>query len=221
MKFLNNILLTFLILITGFTLRAQTEFKALLSGSHEVLPIATTTSGEITAVLDGNELRVSGTFSGLIGAFDPSVAGGAHIHAGFAGQNGGVIFALNASINADNRSGVFLTGDNTIDMSAGQLDTLRNRMFYVNIHSVDNPAGEIRGQCLPVSTAYLTTSLAALNEVQPKMSMADGALKLELNGNVLTTTGAFSGLEGDFDASIAARTCTLEVPVPMAILIFH
>lgn len=182
---------------------ANYYMNAPLSGASETANVNTNGRGTVILEVTGNQAIATGGFSGLQSDFNTNVAGGAHIHAGFAGQSGGVIFPLNASVNADNRSGVILISDNTIDMSAGQLDTLRNRMFYVNIHSVDNPPGEIRGQCLPVATAYLTTSLAGLNEVQPKMSMADGALKLELNGDVLTATGAFSGLQGDFAANIA------------------
>ena len=176
MKFLNNILLNFLILITGFTLRAQTEFKALLSGSHEVLPIATTASGEITAVLDGNELRVSGTFSGLTGAFDPSVAGGSHIHTGYAGQNGGITFTLTPSPDLDLKGGTFDATLNTFTLTQDQMDALMERRMYVNIHTTMYAGGEIRGQLLPASDAYFNANLLGSNEVPSVITSASGAL---------------------------------------------
>jgi hypothetical protein len=90
-------ILSFLILslCTLPGLKAQMTFEATLSGQQEVPAIATPASGSVTATLMGNTLTVEGIFSGLTGLFDPTIAGGAHIHMGYAGENGDVAVLLN------------------------------------------------------------------------------------------------------------------------------
>ena len=55
----------FLLIFGGLSiLQAQDTFRATLSGRHEALPVLSNGSGSIEAVLDGNELTVTGSFSG-------------------------------------------------------------------------------------------------------------------------------------------------------------
>ncbi len=73
----------------------------------------------------------------------------AHLHLGAAGSNGGVLFDLGAPVG----SGFERTLQDE-DMSAvGTVDTwneflteLKAGNVYVNVHTTDNPSGEIRGQ---------------------------------------------------------------------------
>ena len=58
---------------------------------------------------------------------------------------------------------------------------------------------------LPLATTIFYTSLDGWNEVQPVATTGVGGLKLELTNNLLTVSGAFSDLLGDFDASIGAH----------------
>lgn len=187
---------------TQLLAEANYYMNAPLSGASESIPVNTDASGAVILEVRGENAIAVGGFSGLSSDLATDIAGGAHIHYGFAGQNGAIALLLNATLNDDNRSGVFAAIDNNLALNAGKVDTLRHRMFYVNVHSTNNQGGELRGQALPVSTAYLTSTLAGLNEVQPVSTSARGALKMELNGSVLTTTGSFQGLQGDFDASI-------------------
>ncbi|MEX2543060.1 MAG: CHRD domain-containing protein [Trueperaceae bacterium] len=98
-----------------------------------------TPSGSATAVLDSanNTLTLSGTFSGLTGP-----ATGAHIHgpAGV-GETAGVLFPLQV----DTAASGSISGTWT-DMTAEQVRQLRDGLYYVNIHTEMNAAGEIRGQ---------------------------------------------------------------------------
>ncbi|MEP5047655.1 MAG: CHRD domain-containing protein, partial [Balneola sp.] len=66
---------------------AQTVFETTLSGSNEVPTVTTSANGSITATLNGNELTVEGSFEGLSSAYAAS-----HLHAGMAGEAGGVLF---------------------------------------------------------------------------------------------------------------------------------
>ncbi len=184
-------------------LSAQAVFTAHLAGRHEALPVVSPGSGEVTAVLDGNQLQVSGTFSGLEGLYDATVAGGAHIHFGYAGENGPIEIGLTPNLSVDLRSGAFESLANTFTLTAEQVQALLERRLYINIHTTAYPGGELRGQLLPQADDYYFINLLGSNEVPSLYSRGHGALALELNGDTLTLSGAFSGLEGDFDASVA------------------
>lgn len=182
---------------------ANYYFTAPLSGASEVpQPVNTAGRGMVVLEITGETAIAHGAFYDLSSPVDTSILGGAHIHAGQAGQGGPVVKILQPTIDEDGRGGFFSAADNVISMSPGQLDTLRDRGYYVNIHSLNVGTGEIRGQALPVATAYFTTTLAGIHEVQPISTEASGALKLELNGNDLTVSGSFAGLESDFATDI-------------------
>jgi hypothetical protein len=121
-----------------------------LSGANEVPPVTVpaTTSGTATATLEGDKLTVIGTFSGLQSAPQnvQDTGSSAHVHQGAQGTNGPVVFSLAVTIGADGRNGSF-TG--TKNLSKEEQEAFKNQLFYVNIHTVNNPNGEIRGQFLP------------------------------------------------------------------------
>lgn len=181
---------------------ATAYFFAPLSGTSEAPPVRTAATGALIFEWNPGTVRASGSFNNLESDFNPNILGGAHLHLGMAGQNGGVIAPLTATTGADNRTGVFTLEDNTLSVSAAFPDTIASRMVYVNIHSTDIPSGELRGQVLHYANAYFTATLSGDNEVQPVSSGGQGAFKFELNGNTLTASGSFSDLDGEFDPSI-------------------
>lgn len=172
-----------------------------LSGRNEVLPVATAASGMVTATLTDDELTVEGQFSGLTGNFDATVAGGAHIHLGYTGQNGGISLSLTTLPDLDLKGGVFSSASNTFLLTDEQKTALMNRQFYINIHTTAYRSGEIRGQLLPAADQHYRVNLLGSNEVPAVMSTGRGGLSLEVSGDQLVVTGAFSQLEGDFNAS--------------------
>jgi hypothetical protein len=182
---------------------AQIYMSALLSASSEVPPVNSESSGLLMLEITRDSVYTSGAFSGLASEFDPNVAGGAHLHNALAGSNGDVVISLQAETAGDNLSGTFPVSDNTFGVAEMELELLRTRAMYANIHTVDNQAGELRGQVLPAATAYLTATLDPFNEVPPISTAAQGALKFELNGSELTLSGSFSDLQSEFDASVA------------------
>lgn len=177
-------------------------FFAPLSGASESNPVNTNGNGAYVVEWNDGQLIGSGSFNDLTSDFDVNIAGGAHLHAAYAGSNGGILQFLNTSMGMDGRSGVFEAKNNILGVSSAFVDTLLNRTTYVNIHSTDFPSGEIRGQVLPFANNYFTATLSGINEVQPVRSGGSGAFKLELNGNNLVVTGSFNDLEGDFDPNI-------------------
>lgn len=193
----------------GGELRAQMMAEAdyymyvPLSGHSEMPAANTSGTGALMMEVNGSNVQITGGFDNLISPFDEMVAGGAHLHAGPAGSNGGILFNLNTDVDADGQGGQYAIENNFFSLSPEQMSMLRNRMMYANIHTEVFPGGELRGQVLPLATSYFTTKLRSINEVQPITSSASGGLELELAGNRLTVTGSFSDLQAPMDTTIA------------------
>ena len=170
---------------------AITDYRARLSGANEVPPVFTTATGHITASLDGAELTLSGSFEGLESPVEPIAETGVHIHAGFAGQNGGVEVVLTPELSDGDTAGDI---DETITLTGEQLNMLENRRLYINIHTEGNPAGELRGQLVPDGPAGFQTYASGGYKVPANVSLAQGGLFLEWDGSDLVVSGAFEGL---------------------------
>lgn len=185
--------------------QADEVFVAELSGSHAALPVLSTGRGQIRAELTGSELVVTGSFDDLVGAFAVEVEGGAHLHRGFAGENGGIEIGLNATLDDDGQGGQFEAAGNTFQLSQEQLELLRERRLYVNIHTDYVPSGEIRGQLVPEADEIYYLNLFGSNEVPAVMSDGQGAMVLEVHDDSLVVTGSFMGLNGDFNPDIGSH----------------
>ena len=109
------------------------HYTATLSGTNEVPPNASNGSGEATIAVDTETLVASWTleFVDLT-----TVQTGAHFHNAPAGANGGVVFALPLGSPV---GGVW-------NMLQADYDLLSAGNIYVNVHTVEVPGGEIRGQ---------------------------------------------------------------------------
>ena len=171
-------------------------FRAELTGSQEVGPVVTTAFGDAMFLLNPAQDRLEMTIEligldldGLRTPLDPSDdVTGLHIHNAPAGANGGVVFGI-IGINSD------LNGDTIVDaangrvysawdlnegnggMLAGQLANLRNGDLYVNVHTVGNPGGEIRGQIQAAGGAVRLvpssdSGMSVIDNVTNKMSPA-------------------------------------------------
>jgi hypothetical protein len=114
-----------------------------LQGTNEVPPTSSSATGTATATLDGDDLTVTGSFSGLSSALHEVSGSAAHVHQAAAGQNGDIVFNLDVTPGADSRSGTF-SGKKTLNDT--QKTAFKDGLFYVNIHSENFPMGEIRGQ---------------------------------------------------------------------------
>ncbi len=181
----------------------STMFVANLSGHNQAFPVASAGSGQITATLTGDQLIVTGSYGGMTGLIDLAIAGGAHIHVGFAGQNGGIQIELVPTPSTDLSGGTFTAALNTFTLTQAQIDLLNNRQLYINIHTTVYPSGEIRGQLLPEADAYFSTNMYGSNQVPALFSNSSGALALELHGDTLVVSGAFDNLDGKFNPNIA------------------
>ncbi|MEP7266903.1 MAG: CHRD domain-containing protein [Saprospiraceae bacterium] len=181
---------------------ATAYFQSIMSGSSEPAAINTTAVGGIMGELSGKNLTVSGSFSKLTGQFNPAIAGGAHIHGGLPGTNGGIKYNLTTTLSADSLSGTWLPATNVFALSDGAIDSLRKRMLYSNVHTTKYAGGELRGNFHNLANAIFTANLSPLNELVVNGS-GNGVVKAELLDTKLTVTGSFAGLTGDFNRAIA------------------
>lgn len=141
----------------------QQHFAASLRPEHEVPAVSSPAEGEFRATLDaaGGALDYELTFSGLQANIVQS-----HIHIAQPNVNGGIMVWLCGTAAAPGPAGTqtcpqsgtitgTITAANVIavtpqGIAPGEFDeflaALRNGLAYANIHSVQSPGGEIRGQ---------------------------------------------------------------------------
>lgn len=124
------------VMFAGAASAATVKYHATLTAASEVPPTKSTGSGDATASLDTatHELTYDVTFSGLEGD-----ATAAHIHGpAEMGKNAGVVLPLGSAPKSPMHGTAKLTPEQEQQMAAG--------MYYVNVHTKDNPGGAIRGQ---------------------------------------------------------------------------
>lgn len=120
----------------------------------------------------------------------------AHIHEGYVGENGAVLFAFAAGDDDDT-----LTLEPT-DITSAQLDTLLDGGWYINVHTADFPNGEVRAQILTTDFSLLTFRLDSSQEVPAVRSSASGSAYATYNSETmdLKLTAVTNGVE---DATMA------------------
>lgn len=150
------------------------DLNARLSGAQEVTPPAAPTTpslGVITDMTARVRVHVAKDLSSFV--FKLIVRNGtdvtqAHLHCGRPGQNGPVVVFLSAhDTQPQDIDGVFAQGtrrNENIEAGAAGCEELIGRpvnniaslaaaafdgLIYANVHTVANPAGEVRGQLIP------------------------------------------------------------------------
>jgi len=126
--------------------QAPVTFSTTMNGAGENPPKNVPGVGTVTIVKSAGVYTFTINFSGMTGPLT-----GAHIHgpAGV-GVNAAVIVPFNTAGagTSGTLTGTF-TGTNTPTISPDSLDVLMtNGNAYVNLHTAQNPGGEIRGQLL-------------------------------------------------------------------------
>lgn len=130
-----------------------TQFTATLSGANErPTPNTSTATGTATVTIVGEN---SLTFTVVVAGITNLTAG--HIHVGKASVAGAVIIGLApAVLPVGTFSGTFNSGTIAVaDLAnapvtmSSLIALIRNGDAYVNIHTVANGGGEIRGQLVP------------------------------------------------------------------------
>ena len=182
---------------------AMTYFIAPLSGASQPDGVPTDATGMVAAEVRDTVVTLIGSFTDLSSDVDEAIRGGMHIHQALAGSNGPIIEPLATELDSTDRGGVILADSNVYALDPVQFNALYDRALYYNVHTEDYPAGEIRGQALPLAQTYLHTTFSGANNTDYFSTTAQGGLKLELNDTVLMVSGSVTRLEGDFDYSVA------------------
>lgn len=115
-------------------------FNAALDGDQEVPAVTTDGTGSAVLELDGDDLWYSIEVMDLSGDVDA-----AHIHEAMTGENGDVVHTL--EFDGMTAEGWWM------DLTEDQMATLMDDGFYINVHTMDHPDGEIRGQIMMDSAA--------------------------------------------------------------------
>ncbi len=134
-------------------LETDSRYTALMAGSNEVPEV--TTDGKGLGIFHLNHSKTALGIKILFRGLTSDVTG-AHIHHAAAGVNGPVIFDLDLLKTGNVIEGTWDPGANLDALLAGEL--------YVNVHTVNHPGGEIRGQILLTPGLTFDADLSGENE---------------------------------------------------------
>lgn len=124
------------LLLAGAARAETVKYHANMNGASEVPAKTTQGTGTVDATLDTSTRKFDWTakWSDLSG---PATA--AHFHGPAApGANAGVVVPWGTNPTSPNQGSATLTPEQMSDLQAGK--------WYANVHTAQNPGGEIRGQ---------------------------------------------------------------------------
>lgn len=133
---------------------ANHEFSANLTGQQEVPPVDTQATGEAILVQD---MPLNQTIDYFVNVTGIQAVTQGHIHSAAEGENGPIVVTLfnfdspqtevlqNGTIAASNLEGP-MEGKTIPELIAA----MQNGTTYVNVHTEQNPEGEIRGQLVDI-----------------------------------------------------------------------
>ena len=126
-------------------LETDNAFTGQMSGAQEVPAVATTATGLGIFTLNQSQdkLKFRVTLAGLSAAVT-----GAHFHIGAVGTNGGVVINLLPFLTNNVIEGEVTAGTQTTPgpLTPAFITALNQGQVYINVHTSNNPGGEIRAQ---------------------------------------------------------------------------
>jgi len=152
-----------------------------LSGLQEIPQVTTDAMGSGYALLDtlSNSVELAVVTTGVE---DATMA---HIHTGFAGENGPVLVGLTQ--NPDDAN--MWMSDGELLLEADVVGVLVSGGHYVNVHTPANAGGELRGQITASNIEVYGVVATGDQEVPAVTTDASGVGAITLN----TTTGSITG----------------------------
>jgi len=134
------------------TLRSSNfNFTASLKGDNEVPPVETNAVGNVIVKISKDETSIH--YKLIVANIEDVTA--SHFHFAPEGQNGPVVAFLYSGAPSGPVNGVLAEGTITAANVIGPvfpgdlaalIDAIRDGNIYVNVHTVSNPPGKIRGQ---------------------------------------------------------------------------
>jgi CHRD domain-containing protein len=176
---------------TFYRIANRVMFNVSLSGANErPSPVTNTTAtGGGTLILDGNKLTGDITYTNLSAPLSA-----VHFHGpGTTEESVGVIIPL-APLQAGQTAGTVRV---SVTLTNDQPKWFLNGLVYFNIHTANNPGGEIRGQLPAVQKLNFVARLNGANErPNPITTAGQGAATLVLDNNQLKYDLNYYGLSG-------------------------
>ncbi len=179
----------------------QPAYGGPLTGAQENPAVATTATGQGTAVISADDSTITYivTYSGLSGTVNA-----AHIHTGATGSNGGVILPLVAgpSPMTGTLTAANFSASGSVTTFTQAVAAIRAGTTYFNLHTTANPGGEIRGQIAAAGDAYF----ADLNGAQENPAVATaatgkGLAVISADASTITYLVTYGGLSGTANAA--------------------
>jgi hypothetical protein len=208
----------------AFSQSSQTFYvKAKMSPDNEIPAIAgLTATGSARARLTVNRDAGGNVISGAV-TFDvsyqmgrPVTLTGFHIHSGAVDANGPVVInsSLTSTPEPDGSGSLTFTRNLT---AAAELTALAGlsttpHLYYINLHTTDNPGGEIRGQCTTETFFYKATMLPS-NEVP--------AANLDARASVLVTLDVTRDSSGNITSGAIMFDANYQFPGSVTFSGFH
>lgn len=121
------------------------SFEVELAGENQVPSVASPAFGTMTVNVFENTLTINGTFENLSSPLEVIGNSSAHVHEGGLDESGPVVFDIDVTPGAEDLSGTFQL---TVELTEEQLEAFEEGRYYVNIHTENYPAGELRGQLI-------------------------------------------------------------------------
>lgn len=176
------VLFLLLSLIVTASVRAET-YGAVLTPQQENPPTVSNGFGNATVTLDPSHtsINVRLSVSGLT-----SPINNAHIHGEApSGTNTGVVINFLPAINIVNGQ---MNTTFSIEKSLGDKIAANPHLYYINVHTTQNPGGEVRGQLTQIdNVTKFSADLRSSNEVPPNSSTLIGSALITIdNANNLT-----------------------------------
>ena len=175
-------------------------YESSLSGVTQIPSVVSTGTGDVIYKVIGERLLLRGDFGDLTSPVDESIAGGAHIHAGRAGENGGIQIPLNVELDGSGLSGEFRADSNEYVINSAIKGLMDNAALYLNIHTDQYPGGEIRGQVTPENDELYVAELSGTSQAPPVRSTGVGNVIVEQRDDSLFVSGTFDSLTSPYRA---------------------
>ncbi|MEO5572437.1 MAG: CHRD domain-containing protein [Bacteroidia bacterium] len=158
-------------------------YSASVEGSQEIPPVTSAARGTLVASVDRNQTDLH-----FMVVADGLIANGVHFHNGAEGQSGPVIYDMTSQFVNNGAFGYWKSTDASPFTTANSL-IFRNDSAYINLHTVANPNGEIRGQvergfyCFSLTTGISENNLEVEN-FSTYPNPVNGILNISFNGKV-------------------------------------
>lgn len=201
-------------------------YIAHLDGDQEVPPVTITANADAVFQLNADETVL--TYEVRIFGIDPTDITEAHLHVGPRGFNGPVVLfltngpppepVLKGTLTA---ADLLPNADVSVTTFAEFVAALKAGEVYANVHTVEHPGGEIRGQIQAPIT--LVSTLSGSQEVPPVTTVAGGSATFELSADRTRVhyTVDVSGIPTDQILQAHLHVAPIGVNGPVVLFLAH